>query len=514
MSDQNGHPTNPLALHSTSHEEKTDQDLTLNDAQTDVTHELMIIGKEAASASDGETIDVFDPSTGELFATIPFGSERDVDKAVRTARASFEGDWGHLTATERGRILVNWSALILRDLDPLANLECRDTGKPISQAVNDIRACARYFEYYGGAADKVHGHTIPYARDTSVMAIRVPLGVTAHIIPWNYPAQIFGRSVAASLAAGNACVCKPAEIACMTTLALTRLGIEAGLPAGALNIVTGDGARTGAALAAHAGIDHISFTGSNITGAHVAQAAARNHVPVTLELGGKSPQILFPDANLKEAIPVVMNAIIQNAGQTCTAGSRVLIHRDIYDEVIEALAERIKALRVGPALSDPHCGPLISAQQRDRVRRFVKLAESDKLRIAATATLPDDLPEGGFYQAPMLIHRIPLAHALEQQEIFGPILTAYSFRDEDDAVSLANGTPYGLAAGVWTENGARALRMAHRIQAGQVFINNYGAGGGVELPFGGVKHSGHGREKGFEGLLSFTTLKTITTRYA
>ncbi|AWB35596.1 aldehyde dehydrogenase family protein [Orrella marina] len=474
----------------------------------------MIIGKEAVSASDGETIDVLDPSTGETFATVPFGTERDVDKAVRTARQSFETDWGHLTATERGRILMSWSNLILRDLEKLAELECRDTGKPISQANSDIRACARYFEYYGSAADKIHGQTIPYSLDTSVMAIRVPLGVTAHIIPWNYPAQIYGRSVAASLAAGNACVCKPAELACMTPLALTRLGIEAGLPAGALNIVTGDGARTGSALAAHPGIDHISFTGSNATGSHVAQAAARNHVPVTLELGGKSPQILFSDANLKEAIPTVVNAIIQNGGQTCTAGSRVLIHRDIYDEVIETLAARIRELTVGPGASDPHCGPLISGPQRDRVQRFVKLAESDKLRIAASASLPDDLPAGGFYLAPMLIHRVPLEHQLEQQEIFGPILTAYSFRDEDDAVSLANGTPYGLAASVWTQDGSRALRVAHRIQAGQVFINNYGAGGGIELPFGGVKHSGHGREKGFEGLLSFTTIKTITTRYA
>ncbi len=246
---------------------------------------------------------------------------------MAAARAAFHGAWGRLTATERGRILSRLSALILEHHDELSELECRDTGKPIQQARVDITACARYFEYYGGAADKLHGETIPYAQGTSVLALRVPHGVTGHIIPWNYPAQIFGRSVGGALAAGNACVVKPAEDACLTPLRIAALALDAGLPAGALNIVCGLGSEAGAALAAHAGINHISFTGSPQTGTAVAQAAAVNHVPVTLELGGKSPQVVFADADLDAALPVLVNAIVQNAGQTCAAGSRVLIER-------------------------------------------------------------------------------------------------------------------------------------------------------------------------------------------
>ena len=474
---------------------------------------LNLVDGRPCRAADGRTIEVVDPSDGRPFTTLPRSGAADVDAAVRAARAAFDGAWGRMTATDRGRVLAKLSALIAQHADELAQLECRDTGKPIQQARVDIAACARYFEYYAGAADKLHGETIPYAAGSTVMALRVPFGVTGHVIPWNYPAQIFGRSVGGALAAGNACVVKPAEDACLTPLAVASLALDAGLPPGALNIVCGLGVEAGAALAAHPGVNHISFTGSAATGTAVAQAAAVNHVPVTLELGGKSPQLLFADADLDEALPVVVNAIVQNAGQTCTAGSRVLVERAIYDTVLERLAQRFSALRVGPGRRGLDCGPLINRRQLERVTALVDAAQADGARAVARGAVVDDAPPGGFYFAPLLLDGLAASHPAAQQEIFGPVLSAFTFDGEDEAVALANGTPYGLTAAVWTREGGRALRLAHALVAGQVFVNNYGAGGGIELPFGGMKHSGYGREKALEGLRGFTTVKTVAIRH-
>ncbi len=470
---------------------------------------LNLIDGQAVAALSGLTIEVIDPADGAPLTTLPRSDRRDVDAAVGAARAAFDGAWGRRTATERGRVLSRLSALVALHHAELAELECRDTGKPIQQARVDITACARYFEYYGGAADKLHGETIPYAQGSLVLALRVPHGVSGHIIPWNYPAQIFGRSVGGALAAGNACVVKPAEDACLTPLRIAALALDAGVPPGALNIVCGLGVEAGAALAAHPGINHLSFTGSPQTGTAVAQAAAVNHVPVTLELGGKSPQLLFADADLDQALPMVVNAIVQNAGQTCAAGSRVLIERSIQARVMALLKARFEALRTGPGLAGPDCGPLINRRQLDRVETLVDAACRSGVQVAARATVLADAPKTGYYFAPLLLAGVPADHPLAQNEVFGPVLAAFAFDSEDEAAALANGTPYGLTAAVWTRDGSRALRMAQRIDAGQVFINNYGAGGGIELPFGGMKHSGYGREKAFEGLKSFSTIKTI-----
>jgi len=462
---------------------------------------------------DGTTVPMIDPSDGEPFAAIARGGARDVDAAVRAAQAARAGSYGRLAPAARGRLLAEIARAIAAHAEELAHVEARDCGKPLAQARADVAACARYFEFYGGAPDKLHGTTIPYPDGYTVLTWREPHGVTGHIVPWNYPLQIFGRSVGGALAAGNACVVKPAEDACFSLLRLAELMRDAGLPEGALNIVTGLGSEAGAALAAHPGIQHLSFTGSPATGARVAAAAAAHHVPVTLELGGKSPQIVFADADLDAAVPALVNAIVQNAGQTCSAGSRLLCERAIYEPLMALLRARFAALVAAPALADRDCGPLIRASQRARVEGFLADAARDGIAVEAQGSVAPDAPRGGYYVAPTLLRDVPPTHRLACDEVFGPVLAAMPFDGEAQAVELANGTDFGLVAGVWTRDGARQLRLARALASGQVFVNNYGAGGGVELPFGGVKHSGHGREKGFEALYGFTTLKTVVLKH-
>ena len=437
----------------------------------------------------------------------------DIDAAVQAARRCFEGPWAKLGAAERGRLLMKLSMKVAEHADELAAIEQRDCGKPTRQAKADAAALARYFEFYAGACDKLHGETLPYQEGYAVLTWREPHGVTGHVIPWNYPMQIFGRSVGGALAAGNTCVVKPSEDACLSLIRVAQLAADVGFPPGAINIVTGYGHEVGDALARHPGIDHISFTGSPGVGTLIQQVAAERHCPVTLELGGKSPQIVFADADLDAAVPVIVNAIVQNAGQTCSAGSRVLIDTLVYEPLLERLGRAIEQLRVGPAAMDLDVGPLIRQTQQQRVWDFLSDAQVAGIPMAAQGQVVPEAPEGGFYQAPTLLRDVPVQHRLAQEEVFGPVLSAMPFQDEDHAVELANATRFGLVAGIWTRDGARQFRMARRVASGQVFINNYGAGGGVELPFGGVKSSGYGREKGFEALYGFTTLKTVAVRH-
>jgi aldehyde dehydrogenase (NAD+) len=474
---------------------------------------LNFIDNRSVPANSGRTLPVIDPADGQPYAEIARSDASDIDVAVRSARRCFDTAWSRTTATERGRLLMKLSAKVAEHADELAAIEQRDCGKPTKQAKADAMALARYLEFYAGAADKLHGDTIPYLDGYSVLTWREPHGVTGHVIPWNYPMQIFGRCVGGALAAGNVCVVKPAEDACLSLLRVAELAAEVGFPPGALNIVTGYGHEAGDALARDPGIDHVSFTGSPRVGTLIQQAAAERHCPVTLELGGKGPQVLFDDADVEAALPFLVGAIVQNAGQTCSAGSRLLVQRRLYEPLLERLGEAFRQLRAGPPAMDLDLGPLIRQSQLERVQGFLAQARSDGIAMAAEGRIAEEASPTGYYVAPVLLRDVPPDHRLAQEEIFGPVLVAMPFDDEDDAVALANGTAYGLVAGVWTRDGARQFRMARRIRAGQVFINNYGAGGGVELPFGGVKSSGHGREKGFEALLGFTTLKTVAFRH-
>jgi len=383
------------------------------------------------------------PSDGIAMCEIARGGDEDINLAVQSAQSAAQGKWGSATAAERGRVLAKLGHLVLAKTDELAKLEAMDVGKPLKQAYADVIALARYLEFYAGACDKLHGQTIPYLDGYTVYTLREPYGVTGHIIPWNYPMQIIG----------------------------------------------------------------ISFTGSVGVGKLIQKTAADSIVPVTLELGGKSPQVVFEDADLTAALPFLVNAGIQNAGQTCSASSRILVQESRFQEVVDAMAERYASLLAGPAIADLDVGPLVSSRQKDIVDSYIERGKD--LEILAQGSIVDDAPQNGAYVAPTLFACDSPDHVLAQEEIFGPVQVVIPFKDEDEAVAIANGTGFGLVASCWTKDGARQMRMAKRLKAGQVFLNNYGAGGGVELPFGGVGLSGHGREKGFEALYGFTVLKTV-----
>ena len=462
--------------------------------------------------SGGRSMQSLDPGRAEAFADFARGDAADVDAAVESARRAFESLWRDTPAAERGRVLYRAAELIRENAARLAVVECLDSGKPLGEAEGDVAGAARAFEYYAGACDKLQGDSFPIGPDYLGYSQHEPVGVAAQIIPWNFPISTAARGIAPALAAGCAVVAKPAEQTPFTALLLAEILHQAGLPDGVCNVVTGTGPEAGAPLVAHSGIDHVTFTGSVATGTSVMKAAADNVTRVGLELGGKSPVIVMKDCDRDRALDGVMGAIFENAGQICSAGSRLIVERGLHDGFVEKLCRRAGTLSLGHGLRNPQLGPVNSAEQLERISGFIERARGRGAEIATggAKTLDPQTGKGWFYQPTIVGHREP-SDELVQEEVFGPVLTVQIAEDAEHAVALANDSQYALVAGVYTGDFTVAHRMAHRLDAGQVYINEYFAGG-IEVPFGGNKKSGFGREKGLEGLLSYCRTKSVAAR--
>jgi acyl-CoA reductase-like NAD-dependent aldehyde dehydrogenase len=473
----------------------------------------MFIDGNRTWAGGGQRFESVDPSSGEVFTEVALGEVRDVEAAVGSARGAIDRGWAGLSPVRRVRILNRLADVLREHAVELAELESRDVGKPLRQAKDDVAAAAGYFEFFAGVADKVFGSSIPLGSGFLDFTVREPLGVSAQIVPWNYPLRLASRGIAPALACGNAVVAKPAAEAGLSVVRLAELAVEAGLPAGVFNVVTG-GRETGAALAAHAGINHITFTGSVPTGIAIMKAAAEHVVPVTLELGGKSPNIVFADADLERAAASSASTLMQNAAQTCTAPTRLLLEAAGHDRFVELLGDRIRQIRLGPGLSNPDMGPVVSERQMQRVLDFIEEGARDGARAltgGGRATTPE--LARGYFVEPTLLDGVVPASRLGQEEIFGPVLTVSTFESVEEAIALANGTPYGLVSGVWTSELNKALHVATAVKSGQVRINGYSVEGSIGLPFGGYKRSGFGREQGVEALANYTQIKNVMIHF-
>jgi acyl-CoA reductase-like NAD-dependent aldehyde dehydrogenase len=463
-------------------------------------------GSANVVASGQQSFEVFDPGTALRLATLPVSSQNSVEQAIFTARKSFEsGSWRNASPDDRERVLLALAALVERDFDFLSNLEALDTGKPLAEARLDIHEVATVIRYYAGWANKVSGQTIASPRNLSAMTIRGPVGVCAAITPWNYPLPILMYKLAPTIAFGNSFVAKPSELAPLSAIYFVQLCTEAGVPDGVVNLLLGAG-QTGSDLVSSQGLDKIAFTGSSQTGQAIMAAAAKNTTKVTLELGGKSPQLVFASCDLDKAVAGVAMGIWTNAGQVCVAGSRLIVEGSIKDEFLDRLKKAGEDYVVGHSL-DPlsTMGPIISAAQLDKITASLDNATKDGAAVLSLGK-SSDLP--GHFLNPTIVEGLAPSHSMHQEEIFGPVITVSSFETESEAIALANSTRYGLAAGIWTGKAGQAQRVAREIDAGTVWVNTYGAFHPT-LPFGGTKSSGFGRELGESAVDGYTELKTI-----
>ncbi|MGB3390793.1 MAG: aldehyde dehydrogenase family protein [Pseudaminobacter sp.] len=474
---------------------------------------IVVGNKVLSEGSDGVGQSV-DPATGQVVAEFARAGAAEVEMAVAAAREAFDnGPWRRMRPFERGRILHRIGELMLQKRDEIARKESMDSGKPLRDSYWEVDCSARFFEFYGGAADKLHGASIPLGPDWSDWTVKEAIGVSLHIIPWNYPFQLIARGVAPALAAGCAVIIKPSADTPVTAYEFVKICQEAGLPDGLVNLVNGRGSVAGDLLAKHKGVDQITFTGSVPTGERVLVAAASHAIPCNMELGGKSPQILFADADLDKSLPIVAGGFLTHCGQVCNAGTRLFVERSIHDDVVDRLHARIKAMTLGAGVDDPDMGPLISRSHKSDVERYYEVARKDgELLLGADVPTTAALANGAFVR-PGLVVGADNSTQIAREEIFGPILTVIPFDSAEEAIAGANDSPFGLVAGIHTTNINKALGVGEKLRVGQVWINSFGVGLDVEFPFGGYKLSGFGREKGLEALAAYQQIKNIAIHH-
>lgn len=474
----------------------------------------IVVGNKVLNEGSDGVGRSFDPATGVLVAEFARAGAVEVDMAVAAARQAFDnGPWRRMRPFERGRILHRIGELMLQRRDEIARKESIDSGKPLRDSYWEVDCSARFFEFYGGAADKLHGSSIPLGPDWSDWTVKEAIGVSLHIIPWNYPFQLIARGVAPALAAGCAVIIKPSADTPVTAYEFMKICQEAGLPEGLVNLVNGRGSVAGDLLARHKGVDQITFTGSVPTGERVLVAAASHAIPCNMELGGKSPQILFADADLDKSLPIVAGGFLTHCGQVCNAGTRLFVERSIHDRVVDKLHARISAMTLGAGVDDPDMGPLISRAHKNDVERYYDIARKDgELLLGADLPKSASLAEGAFVR-PGLVIGANNSTQIAREEIFGPILTVIPFDTAEEAVAGANDSPFGLVAGIHTTNINKALGVSEKLRVGQVWINAFGVGLDVEFPFGGFKLSGFGREKGLEALSAYQQVKNFAIHH-
>lgn len=470
----------------------------------------MYIGGAHVDAASGQRLDTLDPGTGAVIGSVPAGGDADIDTAVANAKTALKGPWADMTPRDRGRMLWAIGEAIRENAERFALVETLDQGKPLNEARGSIQRTADYFCYYAGMVDKLQGETIPLGNRKTCFTLLEPIGVTGHIVPWNVPVSMIARGIAPALACGNTAVVKPAEDTPLSAILLAELMVETGLPPGVLNLVTGYGEVAGAALAAHKDVGHVTFTGSVQTGKAVMTAAAGHLASVTLELGGKSPHLILKDADLDKVVPNALAGVYRNAGQICSAGTRLLAEEAICDELTERLVEGARNMTVGHGLDNPDMGPLISNRQLQTVTGYVERAKDRGIEFLTGGNAAVIAGcEGGYYFEPTVAAQVPASDELAQEEVFGPVLAVMRVDSLEDAIKIANSTAYGLAAGIHTQDISKAMTFARQVEAGQVFINGYHSAGDT-VPFGGFKQSGIGREKGLAALANYCETKAVT----
>ena len=472
----------------------------------------MVIGGESVDAADGQTFDITNPATGRVVATAPLGGREDVDRAVAAAQKAFEDrkGWASWAAGKRGRTLSKFAALIKQNSEELSHLETASVGKPISSSRGEVVGASLVFDYYAGAANKIFGQTIPVSKPGLDLTLREPIGVVGLIVPWNFPILMASWKVAPALAAGNTAILKPASYSPLTAIRLGELALEAGIPAGVLNVVTGPGGTAGASIAAHPGVGKVAFTGETTTGQEIMRLASANVKKISLELGGKSPNIVFADADLEKFAKESPYSVFDNCGQDCCARSRILVERPAHDRVVELFAQATRDMKVGDPLDDAtEVGTLVSEKQRERVRDYIEIGRSEGATIVVGGAEPDDPAlAGGAYLMPTVFDGVSNDMRIAREEIFGPVVSIIAFDTEEEALRLANATPYGLSGSVWSRDIGKALRTARGLQSGVISVNS-NSSVHTEAPFGGYKMSGIGRELGMAALDLYTETKNV-----